>query len=140
MRHAVALVVLLDLALTWNVPAHARAQADLPYAVGEAFSTALRFVRVDRGCKIVDKDPDAAFVAFECDDDGKVKRGSLELFKVAAGVRTQVTLGDDTHGMELRWLELFERKLRDERGTPTPPPPPAPSTPSAARSPKDGGA
>jgi hypothetical protein len=40
--------------------------------------------------------------------------------------------------MELRWLELFERKLRDERGTPTPPPPapPAVTAPSAK---KDGG-
>src|SRR2546430_15376309 len=121
MRYAVLLVLVVDLGFTWNMPAEARAQTDLPYAVAEAFSTALRFVRVDRGCKVVDKDAEAAFVAFECDDGGKVKRGSLELFKVPAGVRMQVTLGDDTHGTELRWLELFERKLRDERGTPTPP-------------------
>ncbi len=126
---------LLALALGASLSAHARAQTDLPYGVAEAFSTALRFVRVDRGCKVVDKDADAAFVAFECDDDGKVKRGSLELIKTHGGVRTQVTLGDDTHGMELRWLELFERKLREERGTPSPPPPPA-----AAPTPKkDGG-
>jgi len=131
MRYGLAL--LLALSITSNV--NARAQTDLPYAMAEAFSTALRFVRVDRGCKVIDKDPDAAFVSFECNDDGKVKRGSLELFKVTAGVRMQVTLGDDTHGMELRWLELFERKLRDERGTPTPPTPPA-ATPSAK---KDGG-
>ena len=132
MRYGLALVVVLSIASN----ADARAQTDLPYSVNEAFSTALRFVRVDRGCKIVDKDPDAAFVAFECDDDGKAKRGTLELFKVGGGVRTQVTLGDDTHGMELRWLELFERKLRDERGTPAPPAPP----PAAAAAPKkDGG-
>ena len=135
MRYAVAFVLLVDLGLTWNAPAYARAQADLPYGVPEAFSTAMRFVRIDRGCKVVDKDADAAFVAFECNDDGKVKRGSLELFKVADGVRMQVTLGDDTHGMELRWLELFERKLRDERGTPPPPPVAAP----APRPVKDGG-
>jgi hypothetical protein len=136
-RYAVAFVLLLDLALTWNVTAHARAQSDLPYGVAEAFSTALRFVRVDRGCKVTDKDGDAAFVSFECDgDDGKVKRGSLELFKVPIGVRMQVTLGDETHGMELRWLELFERKLREERGTPTPPPPPAPPA-AAPEKPRD---
>jgi hypothetical protein len=132
MRYAVAFVLLVDVALTWNVTAHARAQSDLPYGVAEAFSTALRFVRVDRGCKVTDKDADAAFVAFECNDDGKVKRGSLELFKVATGVRMQVTLGDDTHGTELRWLELFERKLREERGTPTVLPPPAPTPPASA--------
>jgi hypothetical protein len=104
--------------------AFARAQVDLPYGVSEAFSTAVRFVRVERGCKVTDKDADAAFVAFECTDEGKVKRGTLEIFRVDGnGVRAQITLGDDTHGMELRWLELFERKLRDERGTPMPPSP-----------------
>ena len=132
MRYALALV--LALFITSN--ADARAQSDLPYAVAEAFSTALRFVRVDRGCKVTDKDADAAFVSFECDDGGKIKRGSLELFKVSSGVRMQVTLGDDTHGTELRWLELFERKLREERGTPTAPPPPAAP---AQKSPKDAG-
>jgi hypothetical protein len=132
MRYAVTTLILVGLALTWSVSAHARAQSELPYSVAEAFSTALRFVRVDRGCKIVDKDADAAFVTFECSDDGKVKRGALELFKVPAGVHMQVTLGDDTHGTELRWLELFERKLRDERGTPTMP------SPTAAPK-KDGG-
>ena len=136
MRYALAGILVLDLALTWNVPAHARAQSDLPYAVPEAFSTALRFVRIDRSCKVTDKDGDAAFVAFECDDGGKIKRGSVELFKVPTGVRAQVTLGDDTHGTELRWLELFERKLREERGTPTPPPAVAPVSGKAS---KDGG-
>ena len=104
----------------------ARAQSEWPWNVTETFSTAVRFVRIDKGCKIVDKDADAAFVAFECLDDGKTKRGSIELIKAGTGVRAQITLGDDTHGMELRWLELLERKLRDERGTPTPPPPPPP--------------
>jgi hypothetical protein len=136
MRYAVALVLILDIVLSWNAPAHARAQTDLPYAIAETFSTAVRFVRVDRGCKVTDKDPDAAFVAFECPDDGgKVRRGSVELFRVNVQgpfkdmVRLQVTLGDETHGMELRWLELFERKLREERGTPIPPPTTAPAGP-----------
>jgi hypothetical protein len=137
MRWLVAVLLLVPAA------AQARAQSDLPYAVGEAFSTAVRFVRVDRGCKVIDKDADAAFVAFECSDEGKVRRGSLELFKIATQgpqremVRAQVTLGDDTHGMELRWLELFERKLREERGTPTPPPSAPTALPSGNK--KDGG-
>jgi hypothetical protein len=137
MRSLVALLLLVPAA------AQARAQSDLPYAVAEAYSTAVRFVRVDRGCKVVDKDADAAFVAFECSDDGKVRRGSLELFRIAGQgpsremVRAQVTLGDDTHGMELRWLELFERKLREERGTPLPPSTSPTALPSGGR--KDGG-
>jgi hypothetical protein len=133
MRYAVVALLLVSLVVLCNAPAHARAATDLPYALGEAYSTALRFVRVDRGCKVVDKDAEAAFVSFECSDEGKVKRGSFELFKVADGVRAQVTLGDETHGMELRWLELYERKLRDELGDPVPV---APTKPTPA---KDGG-
>ena len=100
--------------------AHARAASDLPYTVADAFSTALRFVRIDRGCKITDKDGESAFVTFECVEDEKTRRGSLEIFKSGGGVRVQVTLGDDPHYLELRFLELYERKLRDERGTPPP--------------------
>jgi hypothetical protein len=115
--------------------AHARAASELPYSVADAFSTAVRFVRVDRGCKLVDKDADAAFVTFECKDEDKTKRGSLELWRSSGGVRVQVTLGDDPHYVELRWLELFERKLKDERGTPPPvarKPPPSPPDLGAA--------
>ncbi|HEY2746892.1 MAG TPA: hypothetical protein VGL86_19855 [Polyangia bacterium] len=134
MRYAVCLSLLLSFVIV-AANAHARAQTELQYPLVEAYSTALRFVRIDRGCKVVDKDADAAFVSFECSDDGKVKRGSLELFKVPGGVRMQVTLGDDTHGMELRWLELYERKLKDELGEPLPVAPP-----KVAPSAKDGGA
>jgi hypothetical protein len=34
-----------------------------------------------------------------------------------------VTLGDESHGTELRNLALLERKLKEERGTPVPVPP-----------------
>ena len=139
MRYAVVALLFAALDVLLTAPAHARAQTEVQYPLAEAFSTALRFVRVDRGCKVVDKDADAAFVSFECSDDGgggKIKRGSLELFKVAGGVRTQVTLGDDTHGMELRWLELYERKLKEELGEPIPV---APPKPAPAPSGKDGG-
>ena len=136
--YAFVLLAIVDVALSWNAaPAHARAQNDLPYPLAESYSTALRFVRVDRGCKVVDKDSDAAFVTFECPDDGgRVKRGSLELIRVPGGARAQVTLADDTHGMELRWLELYERKLREELGVPLPP---HPAQEPAKAAPKDGG-
>jgi hypothetical protein len=134
MKLAVAAVAVAVVAVALGVTgvAHARAQTELPYGVAEAFSTAVRFVRIDKGCKVVDKDGEAAYVAFECSDEGRVKRGALELIKLGTGVRAQLILSDDTHGMELRWLELYERKLRDERGTPVPTPP-KPSVPPPAK-------
>ena len=128
----VATVLLLPLA------ASAKAQAELSYRLEEIYSTALRYVRVERNCSITDKDPEAAFVMFECPSseggaDKKVSRGALELFhngpRGRDAVRLQVSLSDEPHGAELRWVELFERKLRDERGAPVAPPKPAPPPP-----------
>lgn len=114
-------------------PAAARAQVDLPWPLKDVFHVAVRFVRVDRNCRVTDKDAEAAFVMFECDGDGKaVKRGALELIAMdvqgRSGVRAQVTLADEPHYVEVRFLELLERKLKDERGPVLPPPraPPAP--------------
>ena len=123
------LVLLLALLL----PRHAGAKAstELGYHLDEVFSTSLRYLRVNRGCKITDKDPDAAFVIFECKADGDhVSRGSLEIFHAKREghdtVRVEVTLPDEGHGPEIRLLELLERKLREERGSPPPPAKPAP--------------
>jgi len=116
-------------------PALAKSSKDVPYSVAESFSSALRFVRIDRGCKVTDKDPDAAFITWECKDEDKTLRGSLEIFRATERqnghetVRLQVTLGDEPHYTELRFLELLERKLRDERGTPPSVAPPAPKKP-----------
>jgi len=140
-----ALLVLLAAPFAAPAPAAAKAQNEYAYRLEEAFSTAMRFVRVDRGCKITDKDAEAAFVMFECPvDEKKVARGSLELIRTPVrgqdGVRLQITLPDDGHGVELRWMDLLERKLRDERGTPRdapkPKPAPPPQPPPDAGSPK----
>jgi hypothetical protein len=118
--------------------AEARADREVRYPLPDVFSTAVRFVRVDRGCAVTDKDADSAFLTFECPDEGtRRKHGSLELIPMKDTVRVQVTLGDDPHYVELRFLELLERKLRDERGSPVPKPePPA----EAPKPPPDGGA
>jgi hypothetical protein len=108
--------------------AFARTSSETAYSVQEVFSTAIRFVRIDKSCKITDQDANAAFVTFEYEDEGHVRRGSLEIWKTANGSNLQVTLGDEPHYVELRWLELIGRKLRDERGTPVKPSP-VPSSP-----------
>jgi hypothetical protein len=107
--------------------AFAGANGELPYSLPEVFSAAVRFVRVDKGCKLVDQDANAAFVTFEYEEDGHAKRGAVEMWKLPSGTGLAVKLGDDPHYMELRWLELIGRKLKDERGTPPPLAPPKPS-------------
>jgi hypothetical protein len=102
------------------------ANGELPYSLSEVFSTAVRFVRVDKGCKLVDQDANVAFVTFEYEEDGHAKKGAVEMWKLPSGTGLAVKLGDEPHYVELRWLELIGRKLKDERGTPVPKPSPAP--------------
>lgn len=108
--------------------AAARSSASFPYPLDEVYSTAIRFLRIDRGCAITDRDPHAAFLLFECKEGGKARRGALEIFRNDDAVRAQLTLHDEPSYMEVRLLELLDRKLREERGpAPTPrkrPPPP----------------
>ncbi len=136
-RAALALLLVSSTAL-------AKSSAELPWALPEVFGVAVRFVRVDRNCKISDRDEASAYVLFECPgDEGKPpRRGALELYRATARdgravVRAQVTLTDEPRWVELRFLELLERKLRDERGVPPPPPPPARERPASP--PADGG-
>src|SRR4051812_5732185 len=102
--------------------AEARSHSDIVWPLKDVFPIAVRFIRIDRGCKITDKDADTGYVLFECaGDDAKSKKiGALELFTIEtqgrSGVRVQLTLTDEPQYIELRFLELFERKIRDERG------------------------
>ena len=128
--------LLFSLLLLFSQSAFAKSQSELPYSLAEAYSTAVRFVRLDRGCEIKDRDPEAAFVAFECKDDDQSWRGHIELFRTRVdghdGVKVAAAL-DQPHYVEIRFLELYQRKLKDERGTP----PPVPKKPDPT--PPDGG-
>ena len=117
------------LAMLVEPTAQARSQQDLPWSPKEVFPVALRFVRVDRNCKIVDRDEAAGFIVFDCVDEAGVKgaplkHGALEIIPMESssrgGVRVQVTLTNEPRYLELRFLELLERKLREERGAVTP--------------------
>lgn len=126
MRRAAASLLLL---CTLGGPAAARSSASFPYPLDEVYSTAVRFLRIDRGCAITDRDPQAAYLLFECKEGGKARRGALEIFRNDDAVRAQLTLHDEPSYMEVRLLDLLERKLREERGpahTPRKRPPPPP--------------
>jgi hypothetical protein len=133
------LVAALSSTVAW-----ARSQVELLWPLSTVYPIAVRFIRVDRGCEILDKDPQSAYVVFACPDepppggsakDAVPRHGTLELigYESTGKTRAQVTLNEEPRYMEMRFLELLERKIRDERG-PVPPKPPAP--PAAA---PDGG-
>src|SRR6185436_6251069 len=99
--------------------AEGRSQVDMPWSAKEVFPVALGLVSVNRNCKITDKDELSGYIVFECPDEagGKnapLKHGALELIATEGargGVRVQLTLANEPRYIELRFLELLERKV-----------------------------
>ncbi|MBC8068531.1 MAG: hypothetical protein IAG13_09375 [Deltaproteobacteria bacterium] len=108
----------------------------LPYPMEHVWPTAVRYLRVDRGYTIVDRDPDAGFILFDfpIGPDDRTGRGSVELFatKDASG-RASANVSVSTDGGPLHLpnaiIEGLGEKLRRERGQPTAPPRPQPDAP-----------
>jgi len=120
--------ILVSLVLLVSVPAWGRSERTLSYLRDQAWPTAVRFLVVDEGAKLVEKDADAGYVLFELRDEGKLYRGSLEVLTTTqdgrANVRFVLNLIDRPSWMEVAMLKRLEAKLRAELGSPTPPPTP----------------
>jgi len=118
-------------------PAAARSEKTLAYPRDAVWPTAVRFLRVDEGLKIVEKDADAGYVIFELREEGHTFRGSLEVMTVKVDGRTVVRfvmqIEDRPSWIEIAMLTRLERKLRSELGTPAP----APSKPRTDDKAKD---
>src|SRR5437762_14268097 len=83
----VALMVLafvLTFGLTFGLAfgpgiAAARSTSTLPYPSNGVWTAAVRYLRVDRGLPIREKDESAGYVLFDYADGGKTYHGALEL-------------------------------------------------------------
>jgi hypothetical protein len=109
-------------------PAFARTEKVLAYPRAEAWSTSVRFIRVDAHLKVTEKDAEAGYVLFELHEDGKTFRGSLELADVSEdgrhAVRFVITLEDRPSWQEIALLGKLVDKLHAELGEPAPAPAP----------------
>jgi hypothetical protein len=121
-------------------PASARSAAVLPYPVSEVWSTAVRFIRVDRNCVIKEKDEGSGYILFEMAEGSKKYQGSLELIRAVDGegrasTRATFSLPDLPRHFEGNLMDKLGIKVREERGSPAAPPPrkaPADARPDAA--------
>jgi hypothetical protein len=109
-------------------PAFARTEKVLAYPRAEAWSTSVRFIRVDAHLKVTEKDAEAGYVLFELHEDGKTFRGSLELADVSEdgrhAVRFVITLEDRPSWQEIALMGKLVGKLHAELGEPEPAPAP----------------
>lgn len=129
MRRPAALLVLAVLAMTGvgllgSTDAEARVEADSHYSKLQTFNTALRYLRVDLGFKVIEKDEEAGYLLFDYVPPGDPKdicKGSIEVVKTRDDVKVfvQVPKMPEYHEMVLR--DGLMRKLREEYGDPPPP-------------------
>ena len=106
------------------VEAEARVDGSSAYSKAQTYSGALRYVRVDLGYELVEKDPDAAYLIFKYTAPGQSKSsavtGTLEVVEADGGVRLFVSLPRMPEYHERMLRDGLLKKLRDEYGTPPP--------------------
>ncbi len=125
-------------ALCW-----ARTLEIVPYPITSVWPGAVRFLRVDRGFPIREKDESAGYILFEYTDGPKPCKASLELIRAADpegrdATRLAVSIPDLPRRYEQMLLDKLAAKMRDDHGPPAPPPrkpeppKPEPTKPDAA--------
>ena len=118
--------------------AHARSAVVVPYASGDVWPAAIRFLRVDHDYAIKEKDEPAGYVLFELPENKRLYRAALELVKTTddegrAATQIVCTMPELPRRYESTLLDKLTAKVRDERG---PPPPAARKPPDPKREPK----
>lgn len=97
----------------------ARADADTYYSLNQAFGAALRYLRVDLGFEVTEKDPEAAYLLFKYRMPGDPKRevpGAIELVKIDKRVRIFVKIPQMPQLHEQLLRDGLLRKLAQEYG------------------------
>jgi hypothetical protein len=128
-QHVRRLLLWSLLGLCSSVPAAwARVEASTEYSKAQTFSAALRFLRVDRGYEVLEKDADAAYLLFRypLPGQGQSATGSVEVVETTAGVKVYVRLPRLPAYQEAVLRDGLLHKLRDDYGAPPPKPPAKP--------------
>jgi hypothetical protein len=123
--------VLCAVGLLFAQVATARVGGDSEYSKAQTYSGALRYLRVDLGYEVIERDPDAAYLIFRYQAPGQNKSlatGTVEIVDADGKVKlfVQIPSMPEYHERVLR--DGLVRKLHDEYGDPphkpAPPPPP----------------
>lgn len=100
----------------------------LSYPLEQVWPTAIRYLRIDRGFEVTDRDEEAGYMLFEFPvDGGRIGSGSVEMFATedAAGrpsVSVAVNTGAGPVHLPNSILDGIAAKVRAERGQPVDPP------------------
>ncbi|MCC6214343.1 MAG: hypothetical protein IT376_05710 [Polyangiaceae bacterium] len=100
--------------------AAARAEAEVRYTKAQAYSAALRYLRVDLGVEVTERDPDAAYLLFKYSVPGKATptSGAIEVVEVRDRVKLVVQLPKLPTYHEQAMRDGLLKKLAAEYGEP----------------------
>jgi len=125
MRRFVPLLLLLLAGFAIPPAAEGRTDRLMTYRENQVWTGVLRFLRVDMGFRVIERDREAGYLLFEYRDGGQSHNGSLELVPVVQSgrryVRATLQIPNMPTYVEVVLFEKLERKLRSEYGDPPPP-------------------
>lgn len=112
----VALLLLLGLARSAGAVVETRSG----YTKVQTYNAALRYLRVDLGYEVTEKDATAAYLLFKFVPEGRklATNGAIEIVEQHEGVRLYVRLPEMPRYHEELLSDGLVRKLRDEYGEP----------------------
>lgn len=121
------ILVLVLMSLGFSDQALARTPLAVSYPLEEVWPTTVRFLRVDRGFPIREKDDEAGYILFEYREGNQSYKGSFEFIQTIdtqrrPATRIVVSIPDLPRHFEHILLEKLSLKIREDRGTPAPPP------------------
>lgn len=100
--------------------ADARVEADSEYTKKQTYAGALRYLRVELGYEITERDPDAAYLLFKYPAPGsqRTTNGALEIVESRSSVKILVRLPQMPAYHEQMLSEGLLKKLREDYGDP----------------------
>lgn len=108
-------------ALTRSNDANASALYTSPYSFEQTYGTAFRFIRVDMGFRVLEKDKDAGYILFDYtspESGNKAVPGSLEIVETPKGIHVTAQIPAMPQYHEQMLVDLLAKKLETEHGRP----------------------
>jgi hypothetical protein len=106
--------------LSTSMTANARLETTSPYTHAQTFNGALRYLRVDLGFEVVERDEKAGYLLFEyvAFEGQKPSRGAIEVIEVKQNVKVVVQLPAEPSHHESVLSKGLMKKLQNEYGDP----------------------
>ena len=135
-----AIGLVLGVTVLESVSASARVAAESRYTKAQNYSAALRFLRVDKGYEVIERDEEAAYLIFRYPTPERKEQsvtGTIEVVEVGETVTVIVKLPQMPQYHERLLSDQLLKKLLDEYGPPSPPKQKPEEKPPAEKKPKD---